>query len=379
MKKIKLFSFFIYLILTANCFSIETTAKQAILIDFNSGDVLFKKNEDAKVSPASLTKIMTTIIAFDLIQRGELKLTEKFIVSEKAWKQSKQGYSSMFIMPNDKITVENLLKGIIIASGIDACVALAEGIAGSEESFVMMMNEKSKNIGMKNTSFSNSSGIYSENNYSTVSDIALMSSYLIKNYSELYKLYGEKSFTWERTGGKPITQPNRNSLLFRGNNYDGIKTGYLSDSGYALAASMKDGERRLISVVNGTLSNAERTRESLKLLNYAVISSDLIKIQKNNPLLVADFWNGKINQTKLHLKEDVFFTYNKRKSKDLIVSINVDQPLKKRFKINDEVGSLTIKDNSGFSKEFSLYASEDFAKINFVKKFINTINFLIWG
>lgn len=379
MKKIKLFSFFIYLILTANCFSIETTAKQAILIDFNSGDVLFKKNEDAKVSPASLTKIMTTIIAFDLIQRGELKLTDKFIVSEKAWKHSKQGYSSMFIMPNDKITVENLLKGIIIASGIDACVALAEGIAGSEESFVMMMNEKSKNIGMKNTSFSNSSGIYSENNYSTVSDIALMSSYLIKNYSELYKLYGEKSFTWERTGGKPITQPNRNSLLFRGNNYDGIKTGYLSDSGYALAASMKDGERRLISVVIGTLSNAERTRESLKLLNYAAISSDLIKIQKNNPLLVADFWNGKINQTKLHLKEDVFFTYNKRKSKDLIVSINVDQPLKKRFKINDEVGSLTIKDNSGFSKEFSLYASEDFAKINFVKKFINTINFLIWG
>ncbi len=379
MKKIKLFSFFIYLTLTANCFSIETTAKQAILIDFNSGDVLFKKNEDAKVSPASLTKIMTTIIAFDLIQRGELKLTEKFIVSEKAWKHSKQGYSSMFIMPNDKITVENLLKGIIIASGIDACVALAEGIAGSEESFVMMMNEKSKNIGMKNTSFSNSSGIYSENNYSTVSDIALMSSYLIKNYSELYKLYGKKSFTWERTGGKPITQPNRNSLLFRGNNYDGIKTGYLSDSGYALAASMKDGERRLISVVNGTLSNVERTRESLKLLNYAVISSDLIKIQKNNPLLVADFWNGKINQTKLHLKEDVFFTYNKRKSKDLIVSIYVDQPLKKRFKINDEVGSLTIKDNSGFSKEFSLYASEDFAKINFVKKFINTINFLIWG
>ena len=379
MKKIKLFSFFIYLILTANCFSIETTAKQAILIDFNSGDVLFKKNEDAKISPASLTKIMTTIIAFDLIQRGELKLTEKFIVSEKAWKHSKQGYSSMFIMPNDKITVENLLKGIIIASGIDACVALAEGIAGSEESFVMMMNEKSKNIGMKNTSFSNSSGIYSENNYSTVSDIALMSSYLIKNYSELYKLYGEKSFTWERTGGKPITQPNRNSLLFRGNNYDGIKTGYLSDSGYALAASMKDGERRLISVVIGTLSNAERTRESLKLLNYAIISSDLIKIQKNSPLLVADFWNGKINQTKLHLKEDVFFTYNKRKSKDLIVSINVDQPLKKRFKINDEVGSLTIKDNSGFSKEFSLYASEDFAKINFVKKFINTINFLIWG
>lgn len=315
MKEIKLLSFFIYLFFTTNCFSIETTAKQAILIDFNSGDVLFKKNENVKISPASLTKIMTTIIAFDLIQKGELKLTEKFIVSEKAWKHSKQGYSSMFIMPNDKITVENLLRGIIIASGIDACVALAEGIAGSEESFVMMMNEKSKNIGMINTSFSNSSGIYSEKNYSTVSDIALMSSYLIKNHNDLYKLYNKKSFTWERTGGNPITQPNRNSLLFRGNNYDGIKTGYLSDSGYALAASMKDGERRLISVVSGTLSNAERTRESLKLLNYAVISSDLIKIQKDNPLFIADFWNGKINQTKLHLKEDVFLLIIKENQK----------------------------------------------------------------
>ena len=379
MKKIKIFSFLIYIIFTTKCFSIETTVKQAILIDFNSGEVLFKKNEDAKISPASLTKIMTTIIAFDLIQRGELKLTEKFAVSEKAWKQSKQGYSSMFIMPNDKITVENLLKGIIIASGIDACVALAEGIAGSEESFVMMMNEKSKNIGMKNTSFSNSSGIYSENNYSTVSDIALMSSYLIKNYTDLYKLYGEKSFTWERTGGNPITQPNRNSLLFRSNNFDGIKTGHLSDSGYALAASMKDGERRLVSVVSGATSNTERTRESLKLLNYAIISFDLIKIQKDNPLLIADFWNGKINQTKIHLKDDVFFTYNKRKSKDLIVSINLDQPLKRKFKINEEVGTLTIKDSSGFSKEFPLYTSEDFAKVNFIKKFINTINFLIWG
>ncbi|MEK9896986.1 MAG: serine hydrolase [Burkholderiaceae bacterium] len=148
------------------------------------------------MSPASLTKIMTSIIAFDLIKRGELKLDEKIIVSNKAWRMSKQGFSSMFIMPNDKITVENLLKGIIIASGNDACIALAEGIAGSEESFALMMNEKAKEIGMKDSNFSNSSGIFSETNYSTVSDVAKMSVYLIKNYPDLYKMYGEKSFTW---------------------------------------------------------------------------------------------------------------------------------------------------------------------------------------
>ena len=262
--------FFIFVI-SGKSYAIDTTAKEAILLDFNSNEILFKKNENAKISPASLTKIMTSIIAFELIKKGELKLDEKIIISTKAWRMSKSGYSSMFIMPNDKISVDNLLKGIIVASGNDACIALAEGIAGSEESFAMMMNEKAKEIGMQNTNFSNSSGIFSENNYSTVSDIALMSAYLIKNYPDLYKYYALKDFTWDRTGGKPISQPNRNSLLFRNSNVDGIKTGHLNDSGFSLAASLKNGERRIISVVSGTVSNSERTRESLKLLNYALI------------------------------------------------------------------------------------------------------------
>lgn len=379
MKKIFVYLLLISLSLLEKSYSIDTTAKEAILLDFRSGEILFKKNENEKISPASLTKIMTSIIAFDLIKRGELKLDEKIIVSNKAWRMSKQGFSSMFIMPNDKITVENLLKGIIVSSGNDACIALAEGIAGSEESFALMMNEKAKEIGMKNSNFSNSSGIFSETNYSTVSDVAKMSVYLIKNYPDLYKMYGEKSFTWERTGGKPITQPNRNSLLYRSTNIDGIKTGHLNDSGFSLAASMVNGERRIVSVVSGTASNTERTRESLKLLNYAIISTDLIKVKKNDPLLVAEFWNGKINKVNLHLKEDVFFSYAKRKSKDLTISVVADQPIKKNFKQNDELAKLLIKDKNGFVKEFPLYASENYVKINFIKKFINTINFLIWG
>jgi len=378
MKKILNILIFI-LAISGNAQAIETTAKEAILLDYNSNEILFKKNENLKISPASLTKIMTSIIAFELIKKGELKLDEKIIVSTKAWRMSKSGYSSMFIMPNDKITVENLLKGIIVASGNDACIALAEGIAGSEESFALMMNEKAKDIGMKNTNFSNSSGIFSESNFSTVEDIALMSSYLIKNYPELYKIYALKTFTWERTGGKPISQSNRNSLLFRNSNVDGIKTGHLDDSGYALAASLKNGERRLISVISGTVSNAERTRESLKLLNYALISTDLISIKKNNELLVADFWNGKINKINLHLKEDVFFTYPKRRSKDLSIAIIGEFPIKKSFKKNDELAKIRIQDKNGFSKEYPLFASDDYKDINFIKKFINTINFLIWG
>ena len=376
----KILNIFIFILaISSNSQAIETTAKEAILLDYNSNEILFKKNENLKISPASLTKIMTSIIAFDLIKKGELKLDEKIIVSTKAWRMSKSGYSSMFIMPNDKITVENLLKGIIVASGNDACIALAEGIAGSEESFALMMNEKAKDIGMKNTNFSNSSGIFSKSNFSTVEDVALMSSYLIKNYPELYKMYSLKTFTWERTGGKPISQPNRNSLLFRNSNVDGIKTGHLNDSGYALAASLKNGERRLISVISGTASNAERTRESLKLLNYALISTDLISIKKNNELLVADFWNGKINRINLHLKEDIFFTYPKRRSKDLSIAIIGEFPIKKSFKKNDELAKIRIQDKNGFSKEYPLFASDDYKDINFIKKFINTINFLIWG
>ena len=376
----KILNIFIFILaISGNAQAIETTAKEAILLDYNSNEILFKKNENLKISPASLTKIMTSIIAFELIKKGELKLDEKIIVSTKAWRMSKSGYSSMFIMPNDKITVENLLKGIIVASGNDACIALAEGIAGSEESFALMMNEKAKDIGMKNTNFSNSSGIFSESNFSTVEDIALMSSYLIKNYPELYKMYALKTFTWERTGGKPISQSNRNSLLFRNSNVDGIKTGHLNDSGYALAASLKNGERRLISVISGTVSNAERTRESLKLLNYALISTDLISIKKNNELLVADFWNGKINKINLHLKEDVFFTYPKRRSKDLSIAIIGEFPIQKSFKKNDELAKIRIQDKNGFSKEYPLFASDDYKDINFIKKFINTINFLIWG
>ena len=204
-----------------------------------------------QIYPASMTKIMTSIIVFDLLKNNKLSLDDKFIVSEKAWRLSQSGYSSMFIMVNDEVSVEDLLKGIIIASGNDACVAIAEGIAGTEENFADMMNEKAGEIGMLNSNFTNSSGINDPDNYSTVRDIAIMSKYLIKNFPDLYKMYAEKEFTWDKTGGDPITQGNRNGLLYKNIGADGIKTGYLAVEKYSLASTIKRDTRRLISVGSG--------------------------------------------------------------------------------------------------------------------------------
>ena len=241
-------------------------ARTGILFDYHSDEILFEMDPDAQIYPASMTKIMTSIVAFDLLKNNKLSLDDKFTVSENAWRLSQAGYSSMFIMINDLVSVEDLLKGIIIASGNDACVALAEGIAGSEENFADIMNEKAGEIGMTSTNFTNSSGINDPDNVSTVRDIALMSKYLIKNYPIYYELFAEKTFTWDRTGGEPIKQGNRNPLLYKNVGVDGVKTGYLAVEKYSLASSMKK-DRRIISVISGFETKNSRSSESLKLLN----------------------------------------------------------------------------------------------------------------
>ena len=212
--------FLIVLLIVLNFFSValanpNINARTGILIDYHSDKILYEFDSDAQIYPASMTKIMTSIIAFDLIKNNKLSFDDMFVVSENAWRLSQSGYSSMFIMVNDEVSVEDLLKGIIIASGNDACVALAEGIAGSEENFAEMMNEKAADIGMSFTNFTNSSGINDPDNVSTVRDIAIMSKYLIKNYPIYYEMFKEKTFTWDRTGGDPIKQGNRNPLLYK--------------------------------------------------------------------------------------------------------------------------------------------------------------------
>ena len=239
MNKILIFT----IILLNFCSSLSANpkiqARTGILMDYHSNEILYELDPDSQIYPASMTKIMTSIIAFDLLKKNKLSLDDKFTISENAWRLSQAGYSSMFIMINDQVSVENLLRGIIIASGNDACVALAEGIAGSESNFADMMNEKAGEIGMSSTNFTNSSGINDPENVSTVRDIALMSKYLIENYPNFYELFAEKTFTWDRTGGEPIKQGNRNPLLYKNVGVDGVKTGYLAVEKYSLASSMK--------------------------------------------------------------------------------------------------------------------------------------------
>ena len=380
MIKFFLIVFACFLIFISKALSFETSAKQAYLIDTLSGKVLFEKNKEQKISPASITKIMTSLIAFDLIKKGELRLDEKFKISKKAWRMSSQGYSSMFIMPNDKVSVENLLKGIIIVSGNDACVALAEGIAGTEEEFVNMMNSMAEKIGLKNTRFANSSGLYDGNNYSTVEDIAIMSIYLINNFPELYKYYAEKKFTWDRTGGAPITQGNRNPILYKDMGSDGLKTGHLVNSGYSLAATIKKQDRRILSVISGTNSKNERSRETVRLLSYAQNRFDLLKINKIDKSFKIKTWNLKEKEVQLELKKDLYLTIPKRKKNNLKIEIQYDNEiLKEEVKKGDALTKLNIYYDNKLIREETLYSSIDTNKENFLIRFLNSISYFIWG
>ena len=280
MKKIIL-SLFLLFISNKVFANFDIDAETVILQDYLSGEILYEKDADLQIYPASITKIMTSIIAFDLLKKNELSLDDKFIVSENAWRLSEAGYSSMFIMIGDQISVENLLKGIIVSSGNDACVALAEGIAGTEEEFAILMNAKAKELEMENTNFTNSSGINDPDNYSTVRDIALMSKYLISNYPKFYEWYKEKNFTWDRTGGDPISQGNRNPLLYKKVGVDGIKTGYLAVEKYSLASSMQKETRRIIAVGSGFPTKKLRSTQSLKLLNWGFRNTSTYEISKN--------------------------------------------------------------------------------------------------
>ncbi len=359
---------------------ISVNAKTAILQDYLSGEILYEKDADLSIYPASMTKIMTSIIAFDLIKKGELTLDEKFIVSENAWRLSTAGYSSMFIMVGDEVSVENLLRGIIVASGNDACIALAEGIAGTEEEFAVLMTEKALEIGMENTNFSNSSGINDPNNYSTVRDILIMSNYLIKNYPEYYHYYKEKEFTWDRTGGDPITQGNRNPLLYKNMGADGIKTGYLAVEKYSLASSIKKKNRRLIAVGSGFNSKNDRSRQSAKLLTWGLTKFDTILIGKKNDVISElDVWQGKQKKVKAYISSDIYKTIPKAKKKYLKVTVNYEGPLEAPIEKNEVIGKMKITYKDEIVGNYDLFASESVQKQNIISRFLSSINFLIWG
>ena len=380
MNKLLIIVTFFYFSIVSGFANPEIQARSVMLIDHHSGEILYELDPDLQIYPASMTKIMTTIIAFDLIRSGDLNLDEKFLVSENAWRLSSAGYSSMFIMVGDEVSVENLLKGIIIASGNDACVALAEGIAGTEDEFAVMMTAKAKELGMDNTNFANSSGINNTENVSTVRDIMLMSKYLIKEFPEEYKYFAEKEFTWDRTGGDPITQGNRNPLLYKNLGADGIKTGYLAVEKYSLASSVYRNGRRLIAVGSGFNTKNERSRESAKLLTWGLTSFDLIEIAKTGrPIDQVNVWLGKKDTVGAYVKYDIYKTIPKARKKNLKVSIVYKGPIQAPIRKDSIIGKLKVTYKNELIDEYDLLAFEDVKKLNVFSRLMKSINFLIWG
>jgi len=351
-----------------------------ILQDHYSGQILYERNADDSIYPASMTKIMTAMVVFDLIKNGETSLDEKIRISEGAWRMSQSGYSSMFIMLNDEVSVEDLLKGVIIVSGNDACLALAEGLMGSEENFVVLMNEKAEELGLENTNFNNTSGINDPDNYSTVRDILTMSSYLINNYPEFYTYFKDTTFTWDRTGGEPITQGNRNPLLYKKVGADGIKTGFLTVEQYSLAGSIKLKERRITVVGSGFKSKNARSKESLKALYWGLKKFDTIKVVKKGEIFSElDVWTGKKKKVKIASNENLYLTIPKRKKSTIKTIMEYKGPVVAPIIKGDKIALLNVYVSGELTKQIDLYSTENIDESNIFSRILTSLNYLVWG
>ena len=310
-------------------------AKSFILIDFNSGKVIAEKNADTRLSPASLTKIMTVYVIFRELSKGHLTLDEKVTISKKAWRT---GGSRMFVEVNKQVAIEDLLQGVIIQSGNDASVALAEHVAGDEATFSAMMNQHALRLGMMDSHFENSMGLPRKNHYTTSRDLAKLTTAVIKEFPEYYRWDSQKEFTFNK-----ITQPNRNKLLWRDKSVDGVKTGYTEDAGYCMVASAKRDEMRLISVVLGTSSANARANESQVLLNYGFRFYETHKLySKNEVLNKARVWKGNSKKLPLGLNDDLFVTIPRRHYNDLKAEINVDKKIVAPVKEGETFGSVNV-------------------------------------
>ena len=340
------FIFLVFLILTAPFVSADgseiltpappkVAASSFILLDYNTGKVLAENNADIKLAPASLTKIMTVYVAFREIASGNLKLDDLATVSQNAWQT---GGSRMFLEVNTKVQIEDLIKGIVIQSGNDAAVTLAEHIAGSESTFAEMMNQQAARLGMLNSHFEDSNGLPAENHYTSARDLAIVTKAIIDEFPDYYRWFSQKEFTYNK-----ITQHNRNQLLARDETVDGVKTGFTDDAGYCLVASAVRENMRLISVVMGANSANARANENQNLLNYGFRFFEGHKLyEAKKPLSEARVWKGNIQNVPLGLTKDLNVTIPRRHYNDLKVEMVVDKKITAPIAEGTKLGSITV-------------------------------------
>ncbi|MCW5607646.1 MAG: D-alanyl-D-alanine carboxypeptidase [Nitrosomonas sp.] len=348
---------------------ISIAAKAYMLSDYQSGQVLASKNAHERVEPASLTKLMTAYIVFSALKQNRIRLDQVVPVSSRAWRMIG---SRMFIEPNKEVTIDELIRGMIVQSGNDACIALAEIIAGSEEFFVQMMNQEAQRLGMKDTHFMNTTGLPDPDHYTSVHDLTLLAAAIIRDFPEFYPLYSLKEYTYNS-----ITQPNRNRLLWLDPHVDGMKTGWTRTAGYCLITSAKRDKRRLISVIMGTKSAGERSKESQRLLNYGFQFYDTVHLYKKGEVLTSiELWKGAQDVFKAGFDTDVYFSVPKGQADNLKATMEYKQPLIAPVNTGQEVGSVKFTLNGQLVEIYPLVALEDVNEGNFVERTWDSLKLL---
>ena len=370
-KPANLLLLIVFLLLTRQSFAIESIAKTALVIDLSTNEILLEKNSTEKTYPSSMTKMMTALVAFEKIKDGSLSLDQEFLISKKAWKM---GGSKMFIEVDKRVSVYDLLLGVVVQSGNDASIAIAEGISGSEEIFAIEMNNLGKKIGLTGSNFTNSSGWPDDNHYTTAEDLAKIAQYTIENHYELYQMYKISDFTYNG-----IKQDNRNPLLYTFEGADGFKTGYTEAAGYGLVGSAERGDRRLIVVLNGLESSKSRAQESLRLMDWGFNNFQLVDFYKKNEVIQeVDTWLGKEDKVDLVALEDISVSIPKAQLSSAKVTVIVEEPIATPIKIGDQIAKLQIS-FADKQVDFPLYSGEDIDQKNFFSRIFSAIYYIILG
>lgn len=347
----------------------EIAAKSYLVEDLQSGQILASKDIDSRIEPASLTKLMTAYLTFKALKENQIKLTDTFTVSEKGWRT--EG-SRMFLDPKKPASVEDLIKGMIVQSGNDACVTLAEAISGSEEAFALQMNDQAKRLGMTGTNFENSTGLPGEKHYTTVRDLSILSQALIRDFPEYYPTYSIKSFTYNN-----ITQPNRNLLLYRDPSVDGLKTGHTESAGYNLIASSKRNNRRVLAIVVGTSSPEARATEASKLLNWALPFYETPKLYSADQVVSkVKVYKGKDNEVEVGFLQDIYVTVPKGQSKSVVLELETIQPVTAPIKKGQKVGVLKASYNGKVLYEQPVVALNEVKEAGFFGRLWDSI--VLW-
>lgn len=351
---------------------ISTSAKQAIVVDFDTGMVLYDKKPDERMPTSSMSKVMTIYKVFDELKKGDLKLDDKFTVSERAWRK---GGSKMFIEVGKRVKVEDLVRGVVIQSGNDAAIALAEGIAGSEKIFAASITDMAHNIGMKDTHFANASGWPDPDHYSTARDLATLGMAMVRNFPEYYSYYSEKEFTYN-----DITQKNRNPLLYRDIGADGIKTGHTEVGGYGLIGSGTYDGRRVVLVLNGMASEKERAQESAKMLEWGLRRFENKTLFKaGDTVETLEVVMGQANTVPVSLKQDLQVTVPKISRNNLDITVHYKKPIEAPIAAGTQVATLRVDVPYVGSIERPLYTSEPVSRIGFFKETILKAKHVLLG